>query len=237
MLRPLGRPKSISNDSSIDFGLILASFFHQKIILFRKSPKARKPWKNIEKSMILHLKASHIRIDFWSKFHACSKRLPKPLFSTLWPPKCTKKSPYWIFWTVFGAQSDFQGSPKSPKIAQEAPKYLTILCLALARWPTCSRRRFRSAPGHHFGRCWMDFGWILNEFWWILASFFKDFGHVSAAAFAECQRCMARNVITENVNNMQITAEICKNRTQPKTQTSKLQSIVSKLQNAVSSHP
>jgi len=64
MLRPLGRPKSISNDSGIDFGLILPSFFHQKIILFRKSPKAQKPYKTNEKSMILHPKASHFRIDF-----------------------------------------------------------------------------------------------------------------------------------------------------------------------------
>ena len=37
-----------------------------------------------------------------------------------------------------------------------------------------------------------------------------DFGCFSAAAFAECQSHLARNEITENVKNMQITAEICK---------------------------
>ena len=51
------------------------------------------------------------------------------------------------------------------------------------------------------------------------------------------KRCLARNEITENVKNMQINAEICKSQTQPKTQTSKLRSIICRLQNTVSSHP
>ena len=168
MLRPLGRPKSISNDSGIDFGLILASFFHQKIILFRKSPKAQKPYKTNEKSMILHPKASHFRIDFWSKFHACSKRLPKPLFSTRWPPKCTKKSPYWIFWTVFGAPSDFEGSQKSAKIAQVAPKCLSFLFDALTRSLTWNR-----LPPELPFRALL--GTISSDFWWILTSFSRIF--------------------------------------------------------------
>ena len=42
----------------------------------------------------------------------------------------------------------------------------------------------------------MDFGII-----------FQDFGHVSAAAFAECEHRLARNEMTENVKNMQIAAE------------------------------
>ena len=60
----------------------------------------------------------------------------------------------------------------------------------------------------------MEFGMKFNR---TMPLFFKDFGHVSAAAFAECQRRLARNEITENVKNMQITAEICKSQTQPKT--------------------
>ena len=74
--------------------------------------------------MILHLKASHFRIDFWSKFHACSKRLPKPLFSTRWPPKCTNKSPYWIFWAAFGTPSDFQGPQKGAQNRPSKPESL-----------------------------------------------------------------------------------------------------------------
>ena len=114
--------------------------------------------------MMLHPKASHFRIDFWSKFHACSKRLPKPLFSTLWPPKCTKKSPYWIFWAVFGAQSDFQGSPKSPKIAQVAPNIHQKLNNALALWPTWNRLASKITFGAFLGTTLVDFGWFFMDF-------------------------------------------------------------------------
>ena len=75
---------------------------------------------------------------------------------------------------------------------------------------------------------------FLMDLGWILASFLKDFGQVSAAAFAECQRRLARHEITENVNNLQKNAEICKNQTQPKTQTSKLRSRICEVQNAIS---
>ena len=43
-----------------------------------------------------------------------------------------------------------------------------------------------------------------------------DFSCFAAAAFAECQSHLARNEITENIKNMQITAEICKHKTQEK---------------------
>ena len=160
MLRPLGRPKSISDDSGIDFGLILASFFHQKIILFRKSPKARKPWKTNEKSMILHLKTSHFRIDFWSKFHACSKRVPKPLFSTRWPPKCTNKSPYWIFWTAFGTSSDFQGPQKGPS----KPESLKKSIWGAHFFGSWSRTYVWIGFAMLLGTNFVDFGWIFNGF-------------------------------------------------------------------------
>ena len=55
-------------------------------------------------------------------------------------------------------------------------------------------------------------GWIWAEFSWIWASFLTDFG----AAFAECQSRLARNEITENLKNMQITAEISKHQAQTK---------------------
>ena len=64
----------------------------------------------------------------------------------------------------------------------------------------------------------MDFVWIPDGFCMNSDGFghhfLKDLIHFSAAAFAECQRRLARNEITENVKNMQITAEICKNQTQ-----------------------
>ena len=93
---------------------------------------------------------------------------------------------------------------------------------------------FRSAPVHYFGRFGMDFGWIFYEFEWILASLFTDFGYVSAAPFAECQRRLPRNEITENFKNMQILAGICKSQTQTKTHKSELRSGICKLQNAIS---
>ena len=43
-----------------------------------------------------------------------------------------------------------------------------------------------------------------------------DFGCFSAAVFAKCQSRLARNEITENIKNMQITAEICKHQAQEK---------------------
>ena len=44
-----------------------------------------------------------------------------------------------------------------------------------------------------------------------------DFGCFSAAAFAECQSRLARNEITKNIKNVQITAEICRHKAQEKT--------------------
>ena len=43
--------------------------------------------------------------------------------------------------------------------------------------------------------------------------FFNDFIYFSAGAFAECQRRLARNGITEKFKNMDITADICKKQT------------------------
>ena len=61
-----------------------------------------------------------------------------------------------------------------------------------------------------------------------------DFSCFSAAAFAECQSHLARNEITENIKNMQITAEICKHKTQEKTNPPQIRSRNCKLQNAIS---
>ena len=73
----------------------------------------------------------------------------------------------------------------------------------------------------------MDFEWILARLSRILVTFLQQ--HLQNANAA-----LARNELTENVKNMRVTAEICKNLAQPKTQTSKLRSITCKLQNAIS---
>ena len=134
------------------------------------------------------------------------------------------------FWEPLGGQLEPKWRPKSakwrPKSAKWRQKPLKIKCwyppgaIFSKTVPPFCRLAPKIAFGPLLGTTFVDFGWIwdgFGKFWWILASFFKDFGHVSAAAFAECQRRLARNEITENVKNMQITAEICKSQTQPKT--------------------
>ena len=86
--------------------------------------------------------------------------------------------------------------------------------------------------GAFMGTTLVDFRWIWDENAWIWASFSMDFGCFSAAAFAECQSRLARNEITENVKNMQITAEICKHQAQTKNKSPKRRSIICRLQNA-----
>ena len=53
---------------------------------------------------------------------------------------------------------DFEGSPKSTKIAQVAPKLFKIESLALPLVLTLFQNPFRSAPWHHFGRFLMNCG-------------------------------------------------------------------------------
>ena len=65
--------------------------------------------------------------------------------------------------------------------------------------------------------CWAQILSIWDSFFMNSDGFghhlFEDFNYFSAGAFAECQRRLARNGITENFKNMQITADICKKQT------------------------
>ena len=63
------------------------------------------------------------------------------------------------FWRILMPKSSIFGAPgrsarcqMAPKIAQVAPKCLTILSYALALLVTYFQGHFRSAPCHHFGR-------------------------------------------------------------------------------------
>ena len=174
--------------------------------------------------MILHPKASHFRIDFWSKFHACSKRLPKPLFSALWPPKCTKISPYWIFCAVFSAPSDFHGSPKSQKKAQVAPK------VEKSKSPDC----LKDGPGNCVfprplsERSWVPFWLIFTRFWmdfeesaWILTSVFNAFQTMFATRFADAQRRLTRKELTAHIKNIHVSADANSIMFQPKLENAK----------------
>ena len=104
---------------------------------------------------------------------------------------------------------------------------------------TWNRLAANVAFGALLGTILFDMGWILDEFSWIWASFLKDFGCFSAAAFLECQSRLARNEITENVKNIQKIAESRESQTQTKTHKSKFRSRFCKLQIADSctKHP
>ena len=90
------------------------------------------------------------------------------------------------------------------------------------------------AFGSLLGTILVHFGWISNEFWWILALFLIEIGCIFARTFPDHRSRLARNKSTENLKNMQITSEICTNWTQAKTQTSNIWSISCNLLNASS---
>ena len=94
-----------------------------------------------------------------------------------------------------------------PKIAQVAQKYVLFLNPVSVDLKPLTKIASKIVLGALRGTTLVDLGWIFYEFGWILASFVNDFGHFSAAACVEC----ARNEITENVKNMQISAEIYNN--------------------------
>ena len=113
-------------------------------------------------------------------------------------------------WAHLDAQMLDFGTPLAPSWAKKwhpkSPKWRQ-------RWSPKTPGRItlrRLASRITFGTLWVtiltSLGWIWAEFSWIWASFLTDFG----AAIAECQSHLARNEITENLKNMQITAEICK---------------------------
>ena len=67
----------------------------------------------------------------------------------------------------------------------------------------------------------MDFGWILDgflmDFGWILTQLFRILFALLQQHLQNANAALARNELTENVKNMQMYAETCKNKTQTKT--------------------
>ena len=58
--------------------------------------------------------------------------------------------------------------------------------------PTCFRDPFRSAPGHHFGRLWMDLGCILMDFGIIFDRFRIPVLHRSLQYCLRCRQYCLR---------------------------------------------
>ena len=90
------------------------------------------------------------------------------------------------FGTPLGSSWDQNGDPNRPSGAKITPFSLrwSSLCALLA--PTGFQDRFRSAPGHHFGRfggdCLIIYR-LLMDFGSLQASFFYDFLKISASIF------------------------------------------------------
>ena len=99
------------------------------------------------------------------------KTLPKLLFGAFGPLPDAQKSPYWIFWVVFGAPLDFKGSPKSPQIAQVAPK-IQILWKDLACF---SKPGTDLLPRSLLERSWAPFWSIWDGFWMNFDGFWYHF--------------------------------------------------------------
>ena len=112
MCRPPGRPKSIFDDFGIDFGLILASRFHQNFDLFRKLPKSRFYWKNNEKSMIFHPRGLPFPPRFLIKF---SRSFRTPLKTYFFRPSIARGHQK-------GSRIDFFGPLLAPGPISRGPK-------------------------------------------------------------------------------------------------------------------
>ena len=135
-------------------------------------------------------------------------------------PNCSILGPPWC-------QLGLKWRPKSPKWRQKPEIYEKCL----VHWNQLAPKVFFGAL---LGITLIDFGWILNEFWWISVTFYLTLDAFLATKFEDRHSCLERSELTENIKNTQISADICKNRTQTKTQTSNLRLQICKLQNATS---
>ena len=107
------------------------------------------------------------------------------------------------------------------KITQVAPKVASENSLGNYYLRNCSQGRFRIGPGQQCDRFRMDFAWIFDGFWMDLDGFWHNFSRIFVAFLQQhlqsANAALARNELTENVRNIQIYAETCKNKTQTKT--------------------
>ena len=164
MCRPPGRPKSIFDDFGIDFGLILASRFHQNFDIFRNLPKPRFYWKNNEKSMIFHLHGLPFPPRFLIKF---SRSFRTPLKTYFFRPSIARghqKVAVLIFLDRFWRPARFRGVPK---IGQNRPSDAKMSKIWIF-WADPFDALF---PSSLLERPWVDLGWILD-------GFLMDFGWI-----------------------------------------------------------
>ena len=128
------------------------------------------------------------------------------------------------FWCILVRKCSILGTPWHPvghqmtsKITQVAQKDSKKASGAHTFWGSWNRLASKITFGAFLGTTFVDFWWFGDWFWWIWASFSMDFGCFSAVTFAECQSRLPRNEIAANIENMQITVEICKQQAQEKT--------------------
>ena len=154
MRRPPGRPKSIFDDFGIDFGLILASRFHQNFDLFRKLPKSRFYWKNNEKSMIFHLRGLPFPLRFLIKFSRSFQTPSKTYFFRPLIARGHQKVAVLIFFGRFWRPARFRGVPQigqnRPGGAKGSKKNIRGAHFLGAPEPTCFQVLIRGVPGYLF---------------------------------------------------------------------------------------
>ena len=155
MCRPPGLPKSIFDDFGIDFGLILASRFHQHFYLFRNLPKPRFYLKNNEKSMIFHLRGLPFPHRFLIKFSRSFQTPSKTYFFRPLIAQGHQKVAVLNFLGRFWRPARFRGVPKIGQNRPSGANNLNFMKSHSAFFgnlePACSQGRSRSSPWHNFG--------------------------------------------------------------------------------------
>ena len=77
-------------------------------------------------------------------------------------------SPLAPSWGPNGAQNRPKGAQNRPSGAKMTSANFFSGLPRVVQRQGCFQGRFWNAPGHHFGRFWMDFGRCLHHFSWIL---------------------------------------------------------------------
>ena len=180
----------------------------------------------LEKSMILAFLSLHFPIKIPSNFQAFSGTPTWTSFFRLLMRLGAKMMDFGTPLAPSGVQNGARNRPsgaKNPLFSlQRAHLFFSSLPRSLSEG---SWAPFWSIL-HHFGI-------ILDEFWMISDGCWHHFCQ-SSDIFPDRQRRVVRNRLTENIKNLQISAETCKSQTQPETQTPTLQPRICKLQNASS---
>lgn len=192
-------PKSEKSDlgsQNHDFWLILEPFWCQLSIQFWIFfEKCRKHDSIVKQTISEGFSTSKASI-FRSSFDPNFKLFLAPLAGCIFSSFHTSWSQDDGFWEPLGAQLAPKWQPKSSKWLPRAGS--TRLCTLFPRGPRI----------HLFLRSFLERPW--QYFGWIVHAFQPYFWYISDAFFADRQSLLARNKLTENINNKQITAKIYK---------------------------